>query len=105
MSSATPTADPTATVTTSATPTEGTPTATATVTPTPTAVAVARFVGVYDVSFDTEFRTSDAIAEVFLAGDEVTIVFWSDGHGLLSLKGTPRTYTRSPITRQGGAGR
>lgn len=103
---ATATASPTAAVTTSATPTEGPPTATVTVTSTPTpmatAVVVDRFAGVYDVSFDTEFRTSDAIAEVFLDGEEVTIVFWSDGHGLLSLHGTPDTEGRVTLEGLGG---
>lgn len=98
----------TATVTTFATPAERTPTATSTLTATPTPTAtpslvdVARFVGVYDVSFDTEFRRSDAIAEVFLDGEEATIVFWSDGHGLLSLHGMPDADGR--VTLQGFGG-
>jgi len=47
-------------------------------------IDVSSFVGVYDVSFDAEFHTFDAIAEVSLDGDEVRIVLRSDGHGLLS---------------------
>lgn len=82
VSSPTATAQAPATATTSPTPT-------ATPTTTPTPVDVARFVGVYDVSYDDEFRRSDAIATVFLDGAEVGIVFWSDGHGFLSLQGTP----------------
>jgi hypothetical protein len=99
---ATATAIPTAIVTTSAT--QSTPTATPTVTPspTPTAVDIDSFVGVYDVSFDTEFRRSAAIAEVFLDGTEVAIVFWSDGHGVLSLTGTPTVDGRVTLEGFGG---
>jgi hypothetical protein len=89
----TPSATPliTATVTSSATRTAGTPTPTRTPTPTATATPIdlEAFVGVYDVSFDAQFKASDAIAEVVRDGEEIRLDIWSDGHDFLDLHGTP----------------
>lgn len=104
VGSATATVNPTATVTSTLAPTEGTPTVTATTTPTatPTPVDIARFVGVYDVSYDDEFQRSDTIAEVFLDGAEVVIVIWPNGQEFLALHGTPTADGRVTLEGTGG---